>query len=320
MKLYISGPMTDLPRFNFPTFDAVAKACIAMGHDVVSPAQHDRDVIWEQHHKYVEDFPGYLEGNVPRWSEATGFDYATALRWDLEQVLACDGIVMLPGWENSRGAKAERYAAEVSGKKVYIARQAGPASWSIALDDVQQRLAVEHTEQAEVTPVVPLHHRDPEPVYEAMRAASSTQKMEDPYKVEPGDVTLNAGGGPRPHWALGRTVGEQSEVRVVNETTGGAKGSKLARFDLIPAAALELLAEHYGRGSQKYEDRNWEKGYDWGLSFAALNRHLWAFWGGEDIDAETGSPHLVAVAWHAFTLLTFLERFPELDTRSALNQ
>lgn len=105
------------------------------------------------------------------------------------------------------------------------------------------------------------------------------------------------------------------EVRVRNKTTGGEKGSKLARYDLIPAGPLRMLAEHYGRGATKYEDRNWERGYDWSLSFAAMQRHAWEFWAGEDIDSESGSPHLAAVAWHAFAMLEWMQTHPELDNR-----
>jgi hypothetical protein len=105
------------------------------------------------------------------------------------------------------------------------------------------------------------------------------------------------------------------ETRIVNAVTGGEKGQKLTRFDLIPAGPLELLAEHYGRGACKYADRNWERGYAWSLSFGAMMRHAWAFWRGEDIDEETGSPHLVAVAWHAFALLEFSARHRSLDDR-----
>lgn len=105
------------------------------------------------------------------------------------------------------------------------------------------------------------------------------------------------------------------EIRVKDPTTGAEKGSKLARYDLIPAGPLRLLAEHYGRGARKYADRNWERGYRWSLSFAALQRHVWAFWGGENVDAETGSQHLVAVAWHALALLEFANTYPQGDDR-----
>lgn len=106
------------------------------------------------------------------------------------------------------------------------------------------------------------------------------------------------------------------EEIVTDPVTGGKKGNKLARYDLIPSDALELLAEHYGKGAKKYSDNNWRLGYKWGLSFAALMRHAWAFWRGEDIDEETGTPHLIAVAWHAFALHTFTKTHPELDDRS----
>lgn len=104
------------------------------------------------------------------------------------------------------------------------------------------------------------------------------------------------------------------EVRTTS-ATGGQKGVKTARFDLIPKAPLWLLAELYGRGSLKYEPRNWERGYEWSKSFAALNRHLWLFWSGEDTDPETGLPHLASVAWHAFALQEWAETHPEFDDR-----
>lgn len=107
---------------------------------------------------------------------------------------------------------------------------------------------------------------------------------------------------------------QDGEVRVVSET-GGEKGSKPARFDLIPAQQLWRLAEHYGVGAEKYSDDNYRKGYPWKLSIAALERHLSAFKAGEDIDPETGSLHIIAVAWHAFTLAEFYDVHPEYDTR-----
>ena len=102
--------------------------------------------------------------------------------------------------------------------------------------------------------------------------------------------------------------------------TGAQKAGNLERYDLIPAEPLRMLAEHYGRGAKKYADRNWEKGYDWGLSFAALNRHLWQFWAGEDVDPETGSLHITAVAWHAFALAEYMDTHPEFDNRVFLSR
>lgn len=116
--------------------------------------------------------------------------------------------------------------------------------------------------------------------------------------------------------------GNEGEVynRFTGETrsvsaSGGEKGVKLARYDLIPSDALKQIAEHYGVGANKYADNQWRKGYEWSKSFAALVRHAEQFWGGEDFDEETGSNHMAAVAWHALTLLTFYKDCPQYDDR-----
>jgi hypothetical protein len=104
------------------------------------------------------------------------------------------------------------------------------------------------------------------------------------------------------------------EVRITSET-GGQKGSKEERYDLIPTEPLRLLATLYGRGAQKYDDDNWRRGYDWKLSYAALQRHINQFWSGEDIDPETQVPHVINAAWHCFTLAQFMIDHPEYDNR-----
>lgn len=109
-----------------------------------------------------------------------------------------------------------------------------------------------------------------------------------------------------------------TEKRIIDPLSGGEKGQKIERFDLIPPEAMRELASHYGRGCAKYEDRNWERGYKWGLSVGALQRHLHQWLMGESYDQETGSHHLIAVAWHAFCLFTFeLRQIGQDDVRVA---
>lgn len=105
------------------------------------------------------------------------------------------------------------------------------------------------------------------------------------------------------------------EVRYTDPTTGGQKGDKLARHDLLPPDIVHELAEHYGKGARKYADRNMEKGYPWSKSYAACHRHLNAFWRGEDVDPEMGSLHLIAAAWHCFTMAWFLRHNKGTDDR-----
>ena len=105
------------------------------------------------------------------------------------------------------------------------------------------------------------------------------------------------------------------EKIVTNKKTGGKKGAKPARFSLIPPKALWQLAEHYGMGAEKYGVGNWQKGIDWSLIYDAMQRHSNQFWSGEDIDKESGKPHLTAVIFHAMALLEYMETHPELDDR-----
>lgn len=104
------------------------------------------------------------------------------------------------------------------------------------------------------------------------------------------------------------------EVRSVS-SSGAEKGTKPARYDLLPVEALEKVARHYGVGASKYADHNWRKGYEWSKSYAALQRHANAFWSGEDLDEETNSPHMAAVAFHALTLLTYMDEQRSFDDR-----
>jgi hypothetical protein len=95
------------------------------------------------------------------------------------------------------------------------------------------------------------------------------------------------------------------EVRTVDPETGGEKGSKPERFDLIPPEALEELARVFGFGGRKYEDHNYLKGFKWSLSIAAHDRHMAAWRRGETDDAESGLSHLMHAAWHLFALYMF---------------
>jgi hypothetical protein len=105
-----------------------------------------------------------------------------------------------------------------------------------------------------------------------------------------------------------------NEIRTTSPT-GGQKGVKPERHSLIPVEALNSIARLYGVGAKKYDAHNWRKGYEWSKSYDAMNRHMALFWSGEDIDPETGEPHMAAVAFHAMTLITFMQEQPEFDDR-----
>ncbi len=79
-------------------------------------------------------------------------------------------------------------------------------------------------------------------------------------------------------------------------------------FHLLPPELLEGVASVLDFGAKKYHPRNWEAGMDWSRVFAALQRHSWAWWSGEDKDPETGKSHLAHLACCVAFLLAYEER------------
>ena len=79
--VYLCGPMTGLPEYNYPAFHAAAEELRYRGFEVVNPAE-----------------------NPPPNAAPTWDDWMAA---SLPQVRAAGLLALLPGWERSRGACAE---------------------------------------------------------------------------------------------------------------------------------------------------------------------------------------------------------------------
>ena len=98
-----------------------------------------------------------------------------------------------------------------------------------------------------------------------------------------------------------------------NRAVYGAKRDDLKfdggkpRMDLVPTEAITALAEILTEGAQKYGERSWERGMEWSRVYAALQRHLTAWWAGEDADLDSGQPHL----WHVITNAAFLVAYEQ---------
>ena len=101
---YLAGPMRGYPLFNFPAFLMAARILQARGFKITSPAEKDMEAGFDP----------------SRSAEEQKFDLGAAFRWDFEAVCRADGIILLPGWENSTGAKAERLVAQLCEREVYL--------------------------------------------------------------------------------------------------------------------------------------------------------------------------------------------------------
>jgi hypothetical protein len=89
------------------------------------------------------------------------------------------------------------------------------------------------------------------------------------------------------------------------EARKSADSANKPRLDLLPTAPLEEVAAVLAVGANKYGPCNWCRGARWGRYFAALLRHLFAWWRRENRDPETGLSHLA----HACCCLMFLMEY-----------
>lgn len=105
----------------------------------------------------------------------------------------------------------------------------------------------------------------------------------------------------------------------MNWTASYVEGKKFddakLRVDLLPGSLVFGVSEVLTFGAKKYGDRNWEAGIRWGRVFAAAMRHLWAWWRGEDKDAETGLSHLKHAACCIAFLIEYEDTRREFDDR-----
>jgi hypothetical protein len=105
--------------------------------------------------------------------------------------------------------------------------------------------------------------------------------------------------------------------QIATSTTGGQKGRKSEQYSLIPTEFLAEVARVYSYGAEKYSRDNWLSGYPWSWSYDALQRHIIAFWSGQETDPESGRHHLAHAAFHLASLFTYSEqtRYVEHDDR-----
>lgn len=116
-SVYLAGPMTNRPQFNFPLFFDAAKVLRELGWKVLSPAEKDLEQIpWER----MVTIPGFDTGNLQEYMKNCEFTMENAMEWDLPAIQRANGIVLLPEWETSTGARYERVVAEALGRDIWL--------------------------------------------------------------------------------------------------------------------------------------------------------------------------------------------------------
>lgn len=94
---YLAGPMRGLPDKNFALFNAIAYSLREKGYSIINPAE--------------------IAVSLNVGLDAPSEVY---LKEDFRFLLNCTGIILLPGWEGSAGARKERKLAKWTGLEIYL--------------------------------------------------------------------------------------------------------------------------------------------------------------------------------------------------------
>jgi Domain of unknown function (DUF5664) len=86
-------------------------------------------------------------------------------------------------------------------------------------------------------------------------------------------------------------------------------------MSLLDAEYLEGIANVLGFGAKKYAAHNWRKGINTSRLISSLYRHLGAINKGEDVDPESGLPHVYHLGCNTMFLASMLQHYPNLDDR-----
>lgn len=284
---YIAGPMRGQKHFGFDAFfecEAYLRSMVASRYDVIfNPARRDEDLGFKARawgltgHESMEEpiFYKSLTGMAGYYS----FDLEAAMDADNDFIRSheCTHIIMIAGWGGSVGARDELALARGLGRWVFYYFADRPTGFRLSTVPLaaDKELAERYAEA------------------DAQRRFNQMLPPESAAASALAEAVF-------PTAALG-------EVRITSET-GGQKGQKPERHELIPGRAMDAVARVYAFGAAKYpadEDgvENWLKGYKWRLSLGALFRHVNAVRKGQWLDDESGEPHLAHAVFHCLAMM-----------------
>jgi hypothetical protein len=91
-RIYVSGPMSGIEQLNFPLFTRTAVHLRNIGWEVINPAEINA---------------------------GKNADWLDCMAADLAAMKGCTAICMLPGWEQSFGARIEHLVAQKLGLDIF---------------------------------------------------------------------------------------------------------------------------------------------------------------------------------------------------------
>ena len=119
---YLAGPMSGIPQFNFPLFYRATADLRAAGYNIISPAELDAQ------HGVDTQAMASKDGDASKLTQTWG----DLLARDVKIVSdVAQGVIFLPNWWTSRGAKLEAFVALLNSHKfgVYLEGSSPLVSW-----------------------------------------------------------------------------------------------------------------------------------------------------------------------------------------------
>lgn len=109
---YLGGPMTGIPKSNFPRFQRVASVLREREYNIISPAELDDPDVEAA---ALASPDGFLNE-----TDIKGFSYEHFLSRDLIicAMPTCVGGIFLEGWQHSRGARGESWVLQFLKKQL----------------------------------------------------------------------------------------------------------------------------------------------------------------------------------------------------------
>lgn len=105
------------------------------------------------------------------------------------------------------------------------------------------------------------------------------------------------------------------DVNSSEKGSGARYNNGKADLSLIPLWTLEDEAKVWMYGKRKYAAWNWAKGMDWSIPLACALRHISAWQRGEEVDPESGLPHLAHAICNLRMLTLYSKTYKEGDDR-----
>lgn len=303
-NIYLAGPMTGYPDYNYQAFAEYAEMWREEGHNIINPAENFGGIQTLPRRRYIVEAIELLAHNTK-------------------------AIALMPGWELSEGARMEVSIAHTLGLPIYDARHPDkvrhllvgpygePVSHSNPADEYVHGTGAEQTELP--TPRLVTQTDEQEPwLLGSLRAYQEAAHVRG-LKCRTGDPA--------------DCPGEEHALTPLTSTLGGfgftgkvdGAGVKASMTDkskpplaLVPTALHRAVGRSLGHGAAKYAPHNYRRGMLWSEPYSALQRHLTAWNDGEDIDADSGLSHLDnAAAMLSFLIeyVTHRDLYGHLDDR-----